>query len=255
MRGAFSNLNGWAAALVAGACAFAAGAALADPEPRDQERPYGWREVWTGADAASQVWLLYSGATIAPYGHIFSEGLRLRAAGGYGRYSYLGERRGVPQGFNAETSYGEALVGYLKQFGPLTAKAFVGVTAIRHDVTPFDPDNPVQGQEVGPKIATEFWLNIGSSAWASLDASWTSAHGTAAARTRFGYRIWKDASLGLEGGINANDLGEDARAGVFARYAWNGGEISVSGGYSGRFLEEAEQLRDPYATLNWLTQF
>lgn len=114
MRGTFSNLNGWAAALVAGACATAADPALADPEPRDQERQYGWREVWTGADAASQVWLLYSGATIAPYGHIFSEGLRLRAAGGYGRYSYLGERRGVPQGFNAETSYGEALVGYLR---------------------------------------------------------------------------------------------------------------------------------------------
>ena len=61
--------------------------------------------------------------------------------------------------------------------------------------------------------------------------------------------------LGLEGGINANDLGEDARAGLFARYAWNGGEFSLSGGFSGRFLEDAQSLEDPYATANLLTQF
>jgi hypothetical protein len=72
---------------------------------------------------------------------------------------------------------------------------------------------------------------------------------------RTGYRIYGNASIGLEGGINANDLGEDARGGLFARYAWQGGEISMSGGYSGRFLDEADALRDPYATINWLTQF
>jgi hypothetical protein len=251
MRGTYFRLSSYAPALVAAVLALSLVApANADPEPQ-----YGWREVWTGADASSHVWLLYSGATVAPYGHIYSEGLRLRAAGGYGRYSYIGDRRGVPQAFNAETNYGEALVGYLKTFGPLTAKAFVGIAVIEHDVTPFDPANPVQGQEVGPKVATELWLNVGSSGWSSLDASWTTAHGTAAARMRTGYRIYGDASIGLEGGINANDLGEDARGGLFARYAWQGGEISMSGGYSGRFLDEADALRDPYATVNWLTQF
>ncbi len=70
-----------------------------------------------------------------------------------------------------------------------------------------------------------------------------------------GYRVFGDVSLGLEGGVNANDLGEDARVGLFARYAWNGGEFSLSGGFSGRFLEEAQSLEDPYATANLLTQF
>ena len=225
-------------------------AATADPET-----PAGWREIWSGADVSGHVWLLYSGATVAPYSNIFDDGLRLRVAGGYGGYTYVGERRAQLVSFTAETAFAEALVGYLKRFGPLTAKAFVGVAAIEHDIAPFDPENPVQGQAYGPKLAAEFWLNMGASAWSSMDLSWTSAHQTSAARVRTGYRVYGDISLGLEGGLNANDLGEDARAGLFGRYAWNGGEVSLAGGFSGRFLEEAQSLRDPYATVNVLTQF
>lgn len=248
MRGALAPAGIWAGVISALALAVTCAEAA-------DETQYGSREVWTGADASGHVWLLYSGATVAPYGHIFSDGLRLRAAGGYGRYAYVGERRGELASFNAQTAYGEALVGYLKRFGPLTAKAFIGVAMVEHRVAPFDPENNIQGQEVGPKIASELWLNLGDSGWSSLDVSWTSAHNTAAARLRSGYRVYGDISLGFEGGINANDLGEDARAGLFARYAWTGGEVSVSGGFSGRFLDEAKSLQDPYATANWLTQF
>jgi hypothetical protein len=246
-------------AFIVGIAAATAGVALlaaystsahADPEPQP-----GWREVWTGADVASHVWLIYSGATVAPYGHIYSDGLRLRVAGGYGQYSYTGERRGEVVSFNAETSYGEALIGYQKRFGELTAKAFVGIAAIDHDVAPYDPENGAQGLEFGPKLASELWLNVGTSGWSSLDLSWTSAHNTAAARLRGGYRIYGDVSLGLEGGFNSTNFGDDTRGGAFVRYGWTGGEISLSGGFSGRFLEEASTLRDPYATANWLTQF
>ena len=41
--------------------------------------------------------------------------------------------------FTAETAFAEALVGYLKRLGPLTAKAFVGVAAIEHDVDAVRP--------------------------------------------------------------------------------------------------------------------
>jgi hypothetical protein len=222
----------------------------ADPNPEP-----GWREIWVGADASSHVWLLYSGMTVAPHGHIFSDGLRLRIAGGYGGYSYVGDRHGQLMSFDAETAFAEALVGYLKRLGPLTAKAFVGVAAIEHDVEPLDPENPVQGQEFGPKLVTELWLNMGASTWSSADLSWTSAHQTSAARLRTAYRVYGDVSLGLEAGLNANRLGEDARAGLFGRYAWDGGEFSLAAGFSGRFLEDAQSLQDPYATVNWLTQF
>jgi hypothetical protein len=225
------------------------------PARADPPSPYGWREAWAGADVSNHVWLLYSGATVAPYSDMFSDGLRLRAAAGYGEYSYTGERLAMVQTFEAQTAFTEALVGYLKRMGPLTAKAFVGVAAIRHDIHPFDPENPVQGQEFGPKGVVELWLNIGDSAWASLDAGWTSAHQTYAGRMRSGYRVYRDISLGVEARINGNALDKDARGGLFVRYAWTGGEVSLAGGLAGRFFEDANDMRDPYATANWLVQF
>jgi hypothetical protein len=245
----------WRHSIVATAVATAMLFLLSGPLHADPKPEPGWREIWVGADASSHVWLLYSGMTVAPHGHIFSDGLRLRIAGGYGGYSYVGDRRAQLMSFNAKTAFAEALVGYLKRLGPLTAKAFVGVAAIEHDIEPLDPENPVQGQEFGPKLVTELWLNMGISAWSSADLSWTSAHQTSAARLRTAYRVYGDVSLGLEAGLNANRLGEDARAGLFGRYAWDGGEFSLAAGFSGRFLEEAQSLQDPYATVNWLTQF
>lgn len=171
------------------------------------------------------------------------------------RYTYTGERGTELQGFDAETIFADFLVGYLKRLGPLTAKGFAGISAIRHDVHPFDPENPVQGLAFGPKVVSELWLNMGEDAWSSLDASWTSAHQTYGGRLRAGYRIIDDLSLGAEARIDGDALDKDARGGLFVRYAWDGGEISVAGGVSGRFLKEAEDMHDPYATATWLMQY
>jgi len=223
--------------------------ALADPADS-----YGWQEFWTGVDASNHVWLAYSGATIAPSSDIFSDGVRLRAAT-VGKYSYVGERNAREQSFAAQTGFADALVGYLERLGPLTAKAFVGISAIEHDVRPYDPQNPVQGRAYGPKGVVELWLNMGESAWSSLDASWTSAHETYAGRMRTGYRLFDDVSIGLEARVNGNALDKDARGGAFLRYAWHGGEVSLAGGLAGRFFDDARDMHDPYATFCWLMQY
>jgi hypothetical protein len=127
----------------------------------------------------------------------------------------------------------------------------------------------------------QLWLNIGDEAWASLDVAASDAHDTRSLRTRFGYRIVPTLSLGLEGKINVDaqgdcELGNDSskacrgqykesddvtllsysRAGVFARYEWATGEISVSAGALGRgFIHDAASDPTPYVTVNWLTQF
>ncbi len=225
------------------------------PAFADPPKLYGWREVWAGADASTHVWLAYSGATVAPYSDMFSDGLRLRAATGFGEYSYVGERNAQMQSFNAQTAFVDALVGYLQRLGPLTAKAFAGVSAIEHDVRPSDPQNPVQGREYGPKAVLELWLNMGDAAWSSLDASWTTAHETYAGRIRTGYRLFDDVSFGVEARVNGNALDKDARGGLFVRYAWTGGEISLAGGLAGRFFDDAHDMHDPYGTLCWLMQF
>ena len=66
-------------------------------------------------------------------------------------------------------------------------------------------------------------------------------------------------ALGIEAGANINAENEGGRAGLFARYDWRGGEISISAGasnggplgLSGDMIEGAS----PYATINWLTHF
>lgn len=256
------------------------------PAAADEARPswreiWKWRETWSGVDIARNNWLIYSGLTLAPYSHIHEPGLRLRFAGGYGQYEYSGNRGLGPtpdiQSFSATTYYGDALIGYLDRYGPLTAKAFAGISYLTHHIAPVDPDNLVSGEEIGFKGVLELWLDIGDAGFASLDLSWNTAHNTRNARTRVGAYVAPGLSTGLEGWLNLDDqsdcdLGwgntaacdEDeqthlldyTRAGLFVRYAWDGGEVSLSGGISGGgFMSAGSADPEPYATLNWMTQF
>jgi hypothetical protein len=243
----------------------------------------GWREVWTGADISTNFWLLYSGVTVAPVGHIHSEGIRMRAAGGYGEYRYSDRSfDGEARTFNAKTHFADVLVGYQTRFGELTAKAFIGASLISHDIAPIDDETLVIGSDVGVKGVLEFWLNMGPNAWGSLDLSWSTAYETRTARFRTGYRVWPSVSFGLEAGVNVDAQGECrmqedsgngclvahtetyeaaglldyARGGAFVRYEWSSGEISISGGVlGGGFRGEDTSSPDPYATMTWLTQF
>lgn len=288
-RGKRSSANG-RAAMSAGAWLLAGlfDCAAADPSPPSPNN--SGREVWAGADVSSNVWLVYSGVTFAPWSGIHQDGFRFRAAGGYGEYQYSdrvpyfdlsgGTTRAVE--FRAETYFSDLLVGYQKRFGELTAKGFVGVAAIGHDISPTDEETIAIGDEVGIKGVVELWLNIGQNAWGSLDLSWASAHNTRAARARLGYRVWPKLSMGLEAGVNVDAQGECrisssgtggckltddqridpaglldyARAGTFVRYEWGASEVSLSSGVLGdSFSSDSKVEIAPYVTVNWLTQF
>ena len=109
----------------------------------------------------------------------------------------------------------------------------------------------MQGQEYGPKAVVELWLNMGSDAWGSLDLNWTSAHETYAARLRAGYRVLPTFSAGIEAGLNGNAEHDNGRGGLFLRYEWVTGEVSVSSGITGDMADPT----NPYVTVNWLTRF
>lgn len=253
-----------------------------DPASADPEAQPAGREIWAGADISKNVWLVYSGVTIAPWSGMHDDGWRFRTAGGYGEYEYDGNDGVGAARFHAQTYYADLLVGYLKRFGELTAKGFVGASIISHDISPLDPETVAIGEEVGVKGVIELWLNIGENAWGQLDLSWSSAHNTRAARARIGYRVWPKLSLGLEGGINVDSQGECrmealngsgcrslsgdpiegtelldyARAGAFARYEWDRGEVSVSAGVLGDSFSAGNAVEvAPYVTLNWLARF
>jgi Cellulose biosynthesis protein BcsS len=245
-----------------------------------------WREVWTGADVSARSWLVYSGATVAPWSAIHSDGFRLRTVLGYGQYQYDGEidhssfDRGQ-QTFKANTAFVDVLAGYQVQWRQVTAKAFVGVSFIDHTIAPYDVENFSVGGEFGVKGVIEIWMNTGPRSWSSLDVSYTTAHETGAIRTRSGYRLTPHWSVGGEGGLNLDGQGQCkmrlkqqidcrlndndtlpksltdfGRMGLFARYEWDGGEVSVSGGALGQvFNSESDIQFEPYATVNWIMKF
>jgi hypothetical protein len=254
---------------------------LAAQEARPSWREiWKWRETWSGADIAKDNWLVYSGITVAPSSHIHEPGPRFRASAGYGQYEYGKSPAGqsdAAQSFDATTYFGNVLAGYLERFGPLTAKAFAGISYLAHDITPSDPENLVSGDEIGFKAVLELWLDIGNAGFASLDSSWDTAFNTRSARSRVGAYVGPGLSAGLEAWLDLNDqsdcdlgwrdtdncddqgeteLLDYTRAGVFLRYNWDGGEVSLSGGVSGGSFQSAgDASPEPYVTINWLTQF
>lgn len=229
-----------------------------------------WREVSAGADVSAHGWLLYSGVTVSPWSDLWSDGVRLRVGTGVGAYRYAGDRwreQGTSRlSFSGRVAYFDGLAGYLWRLGPLTAKTFAGVAMIDHEIRP-DDYLASSGARVGAKGVVELWLNIGARSWASLDASYTSAHRTLSARTRVGYRVLPSLALGVEAGVDGSSGAEetidngvntvtstmqyDARLGGFARLEWFGGELSLSGGLS----SDIGRRNEPYGTVGYLYQF
>jgi hypothetical protein len=222
-------------------------------------------ELNVGAQAFRHAWSLYSGVTAAPMGGLGEDGLRVRAVGGYGAYSY-GGRRATGAGsrfaeFDGETAFAELLVGYQKQIGSLTLKGFAGPMAAGHRISPDDPETTVRGNGAGAKLAAETWWTISEKAWASVDLSWGTLHGTYAGRTRLGWRLVPVLSVGIEAGAAGNIECDIARVGGFLRYEWAAGEISATAGWSNDKLLDGTPAAGlaaastPYATLSWLTKF
>ena len=80
--------------------------------------------------------------------------------------------------FQARTGFADALIGYLNRAGPLTTKAFVGISAIEHDVASLRSAEPRAGPRIwAPKSWSEFWLNMGEILVVVHGSfRWTSAH-------------------------------------------------------------------------------
>jgi hypothetical protein len=222
-------------------------------------------EVWSGGQAYSSGWSLYSGVTVAPFLGIQQDGVRVRASGGYGAYKYSGPRAaGVGSHiveFAGAAAFGDLLVGYHKQLGSVTLKAFAGLTTGTYQTTPDDPETAIRGYNAGGKVALETWWTITDRAWLSVDASWASLFGTYGAQGRLGWRLWPALSAGLEVGAAGNQETDIARAGGFVRYEWASGEVSLSGGLSSSLSREGvdgKRLADesvPFATISYLSRF
>jgi hypothetical protein len=212
----------------------------ADAAPPEQEQPHV--ETWSGGEALDRIWSIYTGASLAPFGSVREDGFRLRGVAGHGDYG-----RGT-------VAFGDLLVGYHSQWGPVTLKAFAGLTAVDHRSD--EPTSLPVGIEVGGKGVAEVWWNVSDRLWTSADLSWSSTPSIYGGRLRLGWRLWPELSSGLEGGAAGTADGDIARVGGFLRYEWATGEVSLSGGLAmDGPNSDWEGPAGPFGTVSVLTRF
>lgn len=242
-------------AAVAGAMV-AGPARAAEPADTDTNSPAIQRyEVSAGGEAGKDAWSVYATATTALGGDVRQPGFRLRSTAGYGAYHYDSTQwDGAGQAlrrYEGRHGFADAMLGYHAQIGMLTVKAYAGAIMSSHEISPLDPENAVQGQKVGLKLALETWLNLGVVAFVQGDTSWESTFESYASRLRVGYRLSPDLALGPEFAIYGNTAYDGGRAGAFIRYEWTRGEVSASAGASG----DTQDVDGAYATLGVLLRF
>lgn len=216
------------------------------PDDPASHPAHQWFEVSAGADSTSTSWSTYSSITAALAGDIRENGYRLRLAGGAGRYRYTRSffdedrhRHLWPEFFGDRSSF-DILVGYHWTIGPATLKAYAGLTEEHYRLSPgpdsplgADDENVVQGARRGTKLVLETWTRLGDWGFLQVDANWSEPFKAYGGRVRLGYALNNGWSTGLETGAFGNIDHDGGRAGGFARYEWQSGEVSLSGGFDG----------------------
>jgi hypothetical protein len=232
---AWLRASGAGGVLLLGLC-LSASEALADP---DQPRT----EYFTDFEVSDNYASGYVGA-----GYAFGKagyaapGFRLRAVGAYGRYDYEGslflDGAAQPTTFDGQDAFAAALIGYEFRPGRLIVKLFAGIEGEDQHIVPHDPNNSVQGSALGLRLQVESWLDLSARSFLSADASYGTAFQEYWSLVRLGYRLTPRFSLGLEGGALGNEEYAAGRGGGFARMNFRAMEVTLSGGFTGNYLED-----------------
>ena len=155
------------------ALALAASAAVAEPEaPRS--------EIFTGFEASDNYASGYLGGGYAFGKGLYAPGWRVWSVAAYGRYRYDGALEVVPGvyapiEFGGQDYFGSALAGYQFHPGGVILRLFAGIEVDSQVIAPRDPNNSVQGTELGLRLQAEGWYNISQRLYVSADASYGTA--------------------------------------------------------------------------------
>ncbi len=228
-------------AVVLALLALGAAAPKAAAEPEAPATPNN--EIFTGFEASDNYASVYLGGGYAFGKGLYEPGWRLRSTGAYGQYRYDGTRQVadgtyVPTEFDGENYFGSALVGYQFHPGSVIVKLFAGIELESQVISPRDPNNSVQGSEWGLRLQAEGWYDISERLYVSADASYGTAFEAYCVLARLGHRVSPKLSLGIEGGALGNQEYDAGRGGGFVRGHFRSVEVTLSGGFTGSYLED-----------------
>ena len=169
---------------------------------RGDSAPPQW-EMFSGFEASNNYASGYVGGGYA-FANLYAPGWQVRAVGACGRYQYDGtlfdgsDYRDTT--FDGQVGFAAALIGYQLQHRTVTVKLFAGIEAEDQRIVPHDPNNAVQGTEIGLRLVAETWYDISSRWFVSAYASYGTAFQEYWSQARIGFRVHPKLSLGLEGG-------------------------------------------------------
>ena len=143
-----------------------------------------------------------------------------------------------PTTFDGQDAFAAALIGYEFRPGRLIVKLFAGVEGEDQHIVPHDPNNSVQGSALGLRLQAESWLDLSVRSFLSVDASYGTPFQDYWSLAWLGYRLTPRFSLGLEGGALGNEEYDAGRGGGFARVNLRAMEVTLSGGFTGNYLED-----------------
>ncbi len=204
-------------------------------------------ESWTGVEGAADSLSVYGGVVAALYGDIRRDGWRVRVDGGYGVYGFNKPlQRWLDQGvsgvrYRGSSTFADVLIGYKKSWGPWTLKGYAGWIQESHTTRPDEGQIGVAGVQYdvesretqGFKGVFETWLRLNDWGFLQTDVSWSSPQSTYSGRTRFGYRLNRSWSTGVEAALFGNREHSGGRAGGFVRLEGERGEVSLGVGLDG----------------------
>jgi hypothetical protein len=187
--------------------------------------------LFGGADLARDSASGWAGFVAAPFSKLDEDGMRLKIAGGAGRYRY---RTGALASGENEGRYdsAEVMIGRRVLFDPITLTAYAGLHTESHRLREPDPGNPVSGSRIGIKGAIELyarpWEHFVATTFASISSVYTGYQARAALMRELG--SW--FAFGIEGGMLGNARYSEGRVGLAGTLIWQRSILTLSGGYA-----------------------
>lgn len=199
---------------------------------------------FAGGDIARDSFFAWSGVVGAPRGQLHEDGPRFRLMAGAGRYRY---RTGaVASGVNeGRIVSGEAMLGYRRAFGPMTATVFIGAHIEEQRLAARDPGHRAQGTAIGVKGALELFHRLGPELFVTAAASASTVHRSYHARAAVARELPSGFAAGAEVAIHGDVRYREPRAGLFFQGSYGRTTFAVSGGY----LSNSDKGSGGYATL------
>jgi hypothetical protein len=192
-----------------------------------------------GMDAVKHAYEGYLGAIVALNQDLDKDGVLFRVLGARGFYEY----DSGPFNFDGDYWQGDIMVGYQFIRDGISFATFVGVDFQKHDISPFDPLNSMQGSETGFKVAVDIETerHIPSPVYFALRGAYSTAFDTYYALGRVGMNFGRFA-IGPEAMLLGDDSGDAQRIGIFGLtdISLGGptvGTLSLSVGY--QFVDNA----------------